>query len=139
MKLGKITTFSRVRWETDSDTSNTILGMIGGPTKSKGLFYRFYLFSDMSEGPPYPSCSFDKILLDGPCSALGQRPAVKNKMSLNSLKSYSTYQRKLLKSVCLFNTNWDSLMKIYTQVPLHLQKVIQSKKAEFVSNEWHSP
>ncbi|XP_071102120.1 tRNA (cytosine(72)-C(5))-methyltransferase NSUN6-like [Haliotis cracherodii] len=46
-------------------------------------------------GPPYPSCSFDRILLDAPCSALGQRPASRNAMKLSELQSYSVYQRKL--------------------------------------------
>ncbi|VDI01025.1 Hypothetical predicted protein [Mytilus galloprovincialis] len=53
--------------------------------------------SDSIGGPPFPNETFDRVLLDGPCSALGQRPSKRNKMSLNSLKSYSTYQRKLLK------------------------------------------
>lgn len=55
--------------------------------------------SDSFGGPPFPNETFDRILLDGPCSALGQRPSKRNKMSLNSLKSYSTYQRNLLKAV----------------------------------------
>ncbi|XP_067649242.1 tRNA (cytosine(72)-C(5))-methyltransferase NSUN6-like [Haliotis asinina] len=46
-------------------------------------------------GPPYPSCSFDRIILDAPCSALGQRPASRNRMKLSELKSYAVYQRKL--------------------------------------------
>ncbi|XP_071157585.1 tRNA (cytosine(72)-C(5))-methyltransferase NSUN6-like isoform X2 [Mytilus edulis] len=54
--------------------------------------------ADSLSGPPFPNETFDKVLLDGPCSALGQRPSKRNKMSLNSLKSYSTYQRKLLKA-----------------------------------------
>ncbi|KAJ8313490.1 hypothetical protein KUTeg_008051 [Tegillarca granosa] len=51
--------------------------------------------ADLSGGPPYPPGCFDRILLDGPCSALGQRPAYISKLNSNSLKSYPTYQRKL--------------------------------------------
>lgn len=51
--------------------------------------------ADLSGGPPYPPGCFDRILLDGPCSALGQRPAYISKLNSNSLKSYPTYQRKI--------------------------------------------
>ena len=68
------------------------------------MFTHFFcnLFLEICGGPPYPPESFDRILLDGPCSALGQRPSTRNKMSINSLKSYSIYQRKLLKTVGYF-------------------------------------
>ncbi|CAH1238735.1 NSUN6 [Branchiostoma lanceolatum] len=45
--------------------------------------------------PPYPPNTFDRVLVDAPCSALGQRPALGNKMKLKTLKSYPTYQRRL--------------------------------------------
>ena len=46
--------------------------------------------------PPFPPCSFDRILLDGPCSALGQRPRHSFKKSRQELESFPVYQRKLL-------------------------------------------
>ncbi|KAL8609413.1 hypothetical protein ACOMHN_019902 [Nucella lapillus] len=52
--------------------------------------------ADTQGGPPYPPNTFDTILLDGPCSALGQRPCVRNKMSAPSLASFPTLQRRLL-------------------------------------------
>lgn len=52
--------------------------------------------TDITGSPPYCSNCFDRILLDGPCSALGQRPSAKNKMSINSLKSCPAYQRKII-------------------------------------------
>ncbi|KAL3831262.1 hypothetical protein ACJMK2_023036 [Sinanodonta woodiana] len=52
--------------------------------------------ADVSGPPPYPQASFDRVLLDGPCSAFGQRPCCRNRMTLNTLKSYSTYQRKFI-------------------------------------------
>ncbi|XP_053609521.1 tRNA (cytosine(72)-C(5))-methyltransferase NSUN6 [Plodia interpunctella] len=59
-------------------------------------------FSEKSNGidlgPPFPSNSFDKILLDAPCSGLGQRPQLLNKMTPKMLQSYKFVQRKLLKS-----------------------------------------
>lgn len=45
--------------------------------------------------PPYPPGTFDKILLDAPCSGLGQRPQIKNKLKMKDLCSYPPYQRKL--------------------------------------------
>ncbi|XP_035688833.1 tRNA (cytosine(72)-C(5))-methyltransferase NSUN6-like isoform X1 [Branchiostoma floridae] len=45
--------------------------------------------------PPYPPNTFDRVLVDAPCSALGQRPALGNKMKLKTLKSYPSYQRRL--------------------------------------------
>ncbi|XP_071960043.1 tRNA (cytosine(72)-C(5))-methyltransferase NSUN6-like [Antedon mediterranea] len=45
--------------------------------------------------PPFAAASFDRILLDTPCSALGQRPILHSKFTLPELKSYPSYQRKL--------------------------------------------
>jgi len=45
--------------------------------------------------PPYPSGTFDCILLDAPCSALGQRPQFLVRMTLKELQSYPRLQRKL--------------------------------------------
>ena len=57
--------------------------------------------------PPYPSEVFDRILLDGPCSALGQRPQACYQLSLKELCSYQPYQRKLFKQVQLSKyTQW---------------------------------
>ncbi|PRP76866.1 putative methyltransferase NSUN6-like [Planoprotostelium fungivorum] len=39
--------------------------------------------------------SFDRILLDPPCSGLGQRPRMRESMNLVDLFSYAPYQRKL--------------------------------------------
>ncbi|XP_038044690.1 tRNA (cytosine(72)-C(5))-methyltransferase NSUN6-like isoform X2 [Patiria miniata] len=46
--------------------------------------------------PPYPPETFDCILLDAPCSGLGQRPQICNQLQLSELKSYPAYQRKFL-------------------------------------------
>ncbi|XP_045516991.1 tRNA (cytosine(72)-C(5))-methyltransferase NSUN6 isoform X1 [Pieris brassicae] len=49
--------------------------------------------------PPYPSNYFDKILLDAPCSGLGQRPRlISNNMSPKMLQSYKYVQRKLFEA-----------------------------------------
>ncbi|KAK3743413.1 hypothetical protein QZH41_011525, partial [Actinostola sp. cb2023] len=45
--------------------------------------------------PPYPPESFDRILLDAPCSALGQRPNSVVQMSLKTLQSFPVLQRKI--------------------------------------------
>lgn len=56
----------------------------------------------IEDGPPFPSNSFDKILLDAPCSGLGQRPQFNNKMSPKMLESYKFVQRKLMSTVSMF-------------------------------------
>jgi len=49
-----------------------------------------------SEGsPPYPPEYFDRILVDAPCSGLGQRPQFYNKMKLKELNSFPKIQKKL--------------------------------------------
>ncbi|KAJ9583814.1 hypothetical protein L9F63_021846, partial [Diploptera punctata] len=45
-------------------------------------------------GHTVSSESFDRVLLDAPCSALGQRPQLINKTSVKQLKSYPCLQRK---------------------------------------------
>ncbi|KAH9503791.1 putative methyltransferase nsun6 [Bulinus truncatus] len=52
--------------------------------------------SESDSRPPYPPETFDRILVDAPCSALGQRPCHVNKISLNQLRSYPVIQHKLL-------------------------------------------
>ncbi|XP_048508640.1 tRNA (cytosine(72)-C(5))-methyltransferase NSUN6 isoform X2 [Athalia rosae] len=49
----------------------------------------------LSTGPPYTQESFDRILLDVPCSALGQRPQLINPITVAQLNSYVPLQRKL--------------------------------------------
>ncbi|GAB1606904.1 putative methyltransferase NSUN6 [Argonauta hians] len=53
--------------------------------------------TEVTGGPPYPPGTFDRILLDAPCSALGQRPSCRNDISLSGLNSFPVYQRKLLR------------------------------------------
>ncbi|XP_026217791.1 tRNA (cytosine(72)-C(5))-methyltransferase NSUN6 isoform X2 [Anabas testudineus] len=48
-----------------------------------------------TEGPPFPPESFDRVLLDAPCSGLGQRPNMANTWSLKEICSYQPLQRKL--------------------------------------------
>jgi 16S rRNA C967 or C1407 C5-methylase (RsmB/RsmF family) len=55
--------------------------------------------SVLGPNPPYPGNTFDRILLDGPCSALGQRPCLANYMKLNEVKSFPVLQRKLFRNV----------------------------------------
>ncbi|KAL5234025.1 hypothetical protein ACI65C_001435 [Semiaphis heraclei] len=46
--------------------------------------------------PPFKSESFDRVLLDAPCSNLGQRPLLNIEVDKNVLKSFPALQRKLL-------------------------------------------
>lgn len=54
-------------------------------------------------GPPFPEESFDRILLDAPCSALGKRPQLANRTNVNSLKSFVPLQRKLMETVSIID------------------------------------
>ena len=47
----------------------------------------------------YRKGTFDRILVDAPCSGLGQRPLVYSDMSVNQLSSYINYQRLILEKV----------------------------------------
>lgn len=53
-------------------------------------------FNTMPGKPPYKTGSFDKILLDAPCSGFGNRPLLANKLSDKMLASYPIVQKKLL-------------------------------------------
>ncbi|KAM4027830.1 tRNA (cytosine(72)-C(5))-methyltransferase NSUN6 isoform 2-T2 [Anomaloglossus baeobatrachus] len=49
-------------------------------------------------GPPFPPESFDRVLLDAPCSGMGQRPNMAGALSLKELTSYQPLQRKLFRA-----------------------------------------
>ncbi|KAL8165101.1 UNVERIFIED_CONTAM: putative methyltransferase nsun6 [Gekko kuhli] len=48
-------------------------------------------------GPPFLRESFDRILLDAPCSGMGQRPNMAYSWSLKEVTSYQPLQRKLFR------------------------------------------
>ncbi|XP_061208130.1 tRNA (cytosine(72)-C(5))-methyltransferase NSUN6 isoform X3 [Neopsephotus bourkii] len=50
---------------------------------------------DEQEGPPFLPESFDRILLDAPCSGMGQRPNMAYTSTLKEVTSYKPLQRKL--------------------------------------------
>ncbi|GAX74807.1 hypothetical protein CEUSTIGMA_g2254.t1 [Chlamydomonas eustigma] len=49
-----------------------------------------------SSPPGFPPCSFDHVLVDAPCSALGLRPRLLQTASLPYLKQCAVYQRRIL-------------------------------------------
>lgn len=49
--------------------------------------------------PPFKNESFDRVLLDAPCSNLGQRPLLNIQVDKNLIKSFPGLQRKLLINV----------------------------------------
>ncbi|XP_058250715.1 tRNA (cytosine(72)-C(5))-methyltransferase NSUN6 isoform X3 [Hemibagrus wyckioides] len=51
-----------------------------------------------ADTPPFPEESFDRILLDAPCSGLGQRPNMAINYSLKEVCSYQPLQRKLFRT-----------------------------------------
>lgn len=63
---------------------------------------RFLLITESCTCPPYPPEFFDRVLLDAPCSGLGQRPSAVNNVSLAEATSYPPLQKRLLEKVqCL--------------------------------------
>ena len=50
---------------------------------------------DEGESPPFDSQSFDRILLDAPCSGIGNRPLLAVHMTAKMQSSYPKIQRKL--------------------------------------------
>ncbi|XP_074041233.1 tRNA (cytosine(72)-C(5))-methyltransferase NSUN6 isoform X2 [Leptinotarsa decemlineata] len=52
----------------------------------------------VTDGPPFSPESFDRVLLDAPCSVLGKRPQIVNRLSKNEIKSYVPLQRKLFET-----------------------------------------
>lgn len=59
-------------------------------------------YSTIMDGPPFADASFDKILLDAPCSALGKRPQLVNRTSEKVIRSYVPLQRKLFETVSIW-------------------------------------
>lgn len=53
-------------------------------------------YQAIPSSPPYRPETFDKILLDAPCSGFGNRPQLTNKMSEKMISSYPIIQKKLL-------------------------------------------
>ena len=49
--------------------------------------------------PPFPAERFDKILLDAPCSGLGQRPQFVNHIGSKELASFPKLQKKIFATV----------------------------------------
>nr|CAH7720321.1 unnamed protein product [Callosobruchus chinensis] len=56
------------------------------------------LDKNVIDGPPFAPETFDRILLDAPCSVLGKRPQIVNKLSSKEIRSYVPLQRKLIES-----------------------------------------
>ena len=59
-------------------------------------------FLEKPLGPPFAPLSFKKIILDPPCSGLGQRPQLRYIASDQEIQSYPRYQRKLIEQVSNF-------------------------------------
>lgn len=58
------------------------------------------------DAPPFGANSFDRILLDAPCSGIGNRPLLSSNVTPKILKSYPNVQKKLFKNaVALLKPN----------------------------------
>ena len=77
------------------------------------MLYSFSYIDSQQESPlnlepPFKPSTFDKILLDPPCSGLGNRPQLSCTMTEKEMRSYPIYQRKLIKQVrneCFTSSN----------------------------------
>lgn len=58
---------------------------------------------EIKDGPPFSRGSFDRVLLDGPCSVLGKRPQILNKINDKEFRSFVPLQRKLFSAVSIIN------------------------------------
>jgi 16S rRNA C967 or C1407 C5-methylase (RsmB/RsmF family) len=56
-------------------------------------------FQQLLDFDTYKPNSFDRVLADVPCSALGQRPLIFNEITVNQLRSYVPYQRSIIENV----------------------------------------
>lgn len=76
--------------------------------------------------PPYTCSSFKWILLDAPCSALGQRPQIHKKMNLKELQSFPVIQRNLLyTAVKLLEPGGKLVYSTCTVVPEENEKMVK--------------
>lgn len=55
--------------------------------------------SNNENKPPFKVELFDRVLLDAPCSNLGQRPLLNIGADVKLIQSFPVLQRKLLKNV----------------------------------------
>lgn len=82
--------------------------------------------------PPFPSHYFDKILLDAPCSALGNRPVLRNDISPKMLKSYPVVQKKLFKTaVELLKCNGTLVYSTCTVTSAENEEIVEWALAKF--------
>lgn len=74
--------------------------------------------SVLTPGPPFPPESFDRVLLDAPCSGLGQRPNMANTWSLKEICSYQPLQRNLFHAVGLTAQSEQNLIDVSSPRPV---------------------
>lgn len=67
--------------------------------------------------PPYPEGSFDRILLDPPCSGFGQRPLIIGNKNIFDFENFDSYQKKLFSTAFRLVKNGGRI--IYSTCTLH--------------------
>ena len=88
------------------DKSKAKIEQIQSMARRLGVAER--ITAKVQDATKYEACGefFDKVLLDAPCSALGQRPMLINSCTTKELKSFPKLQRKLFeKAVELVKPN----------------------------------
>eukprot|EP00124_Ichthyophonus_hoferi_P003764 Ihof_evm3s351 gene=Ihof_evmTU3s351 len=81
----------------------------------------------MGSGPfMLPPQSFDKVLLDGPCSALGLRPRMAADLTLHNLNGYPGYQRLFFhQAMCLVKAGGILVYSTCTISPLENEGMVR--------------
>lgn len=74
---------------------NSVNAVINSNTQIEGVKYGHQ--SHNQSGPPFPINTFDRVLLDAPCSALGQRPKLEQ-IDFKHVTSLPPLQKKLFET-----------------------------------------
>lgn len=77
---------------------------------------------EMLSSPPFPCEFFDRVLLDAPCSGVGQRPQLYNTMKSKEFLSFPKLQKKLLATVFSINKLYASSNLIFDTLGLRTAK-----------------
>uniref|UniRef100_A0A1B6CGZ5 SAM-dependent MTase RsmB/NOP-type domain-containing protein n=1 Tax=Clastoptera arizonana TaxID=38151 RepID=A0A1B6CGZ5_9HEMI len=82
--------------------------------------------------PFFTPSSFDSVLLDAPCSGLGQRPQLLNNITVKQLKSYPPLQKKLFRSATsLVKTGGNLVYSTCTMTMAENEDIVQWALKEF--------
>lgn len=114
--------------EADVERGDTLQSVIGtdaprcsaDTTGPRVLGNETAVSSPLSRGPPFAGGSFDLILVDVPCSGMGQRPLLSFPLSFSDICSTAAYQRPFLRQAFLLAKDGASI--VYSTCTLSFQE-----------------